>query len=273
MYYVRDRRNAPGSEALDRLKQGEPVLSLGVRQSRTGDVARMASAAGYGVIWIDLEHSSISIDSAAAIAATAVDLQMSAWVRVPERDYGVIGRLLDGGATGIIGPKVETAEEARRYAAACRFPPHGERSQIAILPQFGFARMPAAELNRRSDEAVTLQILLESRRGIENADAIAAVEGVDLLGVGLNDLCADFGCLGNARHPDITAACGQVAAAARRHGKLAVVGGAGDPNHFLELLGAGFSPLIFAGIDTDILTTGLVQRAADWTARLPSART
>ena len=143
---------------LARLAAGEPLLSLGVRNARTGDIARMASASGYDVVWIDLEHSSMSVDVAAQIAATAHDLGVAAWVRVPEREYGVIGRLLDGGATGIIVPKVETADEARLIADACRFPPRGQRSQIGLLPQHGFARMPAAELTRRADEAVVLQM-------------------------------------------------------------------------------------------------------------------
>lgn len=259
---------AAPSTVLARLAAGEPVLSLGVRNARTGDIARMASASGYDVVWIDLEHSSMSVDVAAQIAATAHDLGIAAWVRVPEREYGVIGRLLDGGATGIIAPKVESAEEARLLADACRFPPRGQRSQIGLLPQWGFARMPAPELTRRADEAVVLQILLESAKGIANAGAIAAVDGVDIVGIGMNDLTADLGCPGDYRHADARAACEQVATAAAAHGKVAIVGGIPDPTYFLDLVGIGFARLIFAGIDTDILAAGLAARADDWRARL-----
>ena len=258
-----------GPRVLASLAAGEPVLSLGVRAARTSDVARMASGAGYHVIWIDLEHSTMSVDCAAQIAASATDLGLAAWVRVPEREYGVIGRLLDGGATGIISPKVETAEEARLVAAACRFPPQGQRSAIALLPQTGFVREPAVELTSKSNAGVIVQVLLESARGIINVDEIAAVEGVDLLGVGMNDLSADLGCPGDLRNPKLAAACAQIAAAAARHGKTAVVGGVADASHFLEFLGMGFAPLIFAGIDTDVLAAGLVQRVADWRGRFP----
>lgn len=255
---------------LTRLAAGEPVLGLGIRGARSGDIARMASASGYDVVWIDLEHSSMSVDTAAQIAATAHDLGLAAWVRVPEREYGVIGRLLDGGATGIIAPKIETAEEARLIADACRFPPRGQRSQIALLPQHGFGRMPADELNRQANEDVVLQILLESAKGIANAGAIAAVDGVDILGIGMNDLTADLGRPGDYRHPAARAACEQVAAATAAHGKVAIVGGIPDPGYFLELIGTGFAPLIFAGIDTDILAGGIAARAQDWRARLPA---
>jgi 2-keto-3-deoxy-L-rhamnonate aldolase RhmA len=258
-----------GPSVLAQLAAGRPVLSLGVRHARTGDVARMASGAGYQVIWIDLEHSSMSIDCAAQIAATATDLGMAAWVRVPEREYGVIGRLLDSGATGIISPKVETADEARLVAAACRFPPQGQRSAIALLPQSRFVRVPAAELTRRSNEGLVVQILLESARGVANADEIAAVEGVDLLGVGMNDLSADLGCPGDLRDPRVLAACEQVAAAAARHGKIAVIGGVADAAQFQEFLDGGFAPLVFAGIDTDVLAGGMAQRVAEWRGRFP----
>src|SRR5882672_10710498 len=123
---------------LQRLAQGEPLLSLGIRNARTAEIVRIAKSAGFGLVWVDLEHSSISIDCAVQIVASAADLGLEAWVRVPERDYGVIGRLLDGGATGIVAPRVETAEEAQKVVNAARFPPRGQRPQIAHLPQVGY---------------------------------------------------------------------------------------------------------------------------------------
>ena len=256
------------SAVLESLRAGRPVLTLGVRSARTADIARLAKSAGYGVLWVDLEHSSISIDCAAQILASAFDLGLEAWVRVPERDYGVIGRLLDGGATGIIMPRVESAEEARRTVTAARFPPRGQRSQIARLPQLYFERLPALDLMERADRLTTVHILLETAAGIANADAIAAIDGVDVLHVGLNDLSADLGHAGRLRHPDVLAACEQVASAAVRHGKLAAVGGVADPEHYRDLLGVGVAPLIFAGIDFEILATGITQRAQEWRARL-----
>ncbi|TPG16424.1 aldolase [Sphingomonas koreensis] len=263
---AKEMRKGEATAAMDRLRSGTPVLSLGVRHARTSDIARLAAGAGYGVIWIDLEHCAMPVDDAAAIAATADDLGLEGWVRVPERDYGVIGRLLDGGATGIIVPKVETAEEAALAAAACRFPPAGQRSQIARLPHFNFAEITGVteQANRRT----VLQVLIESPAGVSNADAIAAVEGVDILALGMNDLTAELGCPGDVRNSEAQAACTVIATAARRHGKLAVVGGVGDPTCFAELLDAGFAPLIFAGIDTDLIAAALTQRAAEWAARL-----
>ena len=257
---------------LQRLARGEPLLSLGIRNARTAEIVRMAKTAGFGLVWVDLEHSSISIDCAVQIIASAADLGLEAWVRVPERDYGVIGRLLDGGATGIVAPRVETAEEAQKVVNAVRFPPRGQRSQTALLPQAQYRRMSAAELMRCVELATTVHILIESAQGVRNADAIAAIDGVDILHVGMNDLSVDLGHVDHPRHADVLDACKRVIAAASSGGKLAVVGGSSDPALFVELLDAGAAPLVFAAIDSDVLAAGLTQRATDWSQRIQEWR-
>jgi 4-hydroxy-2-oxoheptanedioate aldolase len=142
--------------ALQKLSRGMPLLSLGIRNARSSEIVRMAKTAGFGLVWIDLEHSSISIDCAVQIMASAADLGLEAWARVPEREYGAIGRLLDGGATGIVAPRIETAEEAQNVVNAARFPPRGRRSQIALLPQANYRRISAAELMRCADLVTTV---------------------------------------------------------------------------------------------------------------------
>jgi 2-keto-3-deoxy-L-rhamnonate aldolase RhmA len=260
------------SIVLQKLASREPLLGLGIRNARTAEIIRIAKTAGFSIVWIDLEHSSISVDCAVQISAATADLGLEAWVRVPEREYGVIGRLLDGGVTGIIAPHVETAEEAQRVVNAARFPPRGQRSQIGYLPQVGYRKLPPAELMAAADRATTVHILLESAKGIGNADAIAAIDGVDILHVGMNDLSVDLGHVGNLSHPDMVDACKRVIAAAHRHGKLAASGGASDPALCMQILDAGAVPIIFAAIDTDVLAAGLNQRAQEWSLRATAWR-
>src|ERR1700704_2107403 len=133
---------------VERLGQGLPIAALGVRSSRTADIARIARSSGHHAIWADLQHSTMPIDTAALICAAALDLGLAPFARVPEREYGVIGRLLDGGVLGIIAPRVETAEEAQDIVAACRFPPLGHRSAVATVAHLDFQRMPTAQFNR-----------------------------------------------------------------------------------------------------------------------------
>jgi 2-keto-3-deoxy-L-rhamnonate aldolase RhmA len=245
---------------LARLQQRLPVLALGVRHARTADIARYAKATGHHAIWVDLEHSTMGVDCAAQICAAAADLGLAPLVRVPERDYGVIGRLLDGGAMGIIAPRIETAQQAAEIAAACQFPPQGHRSAIASLPQLGFQKVTLAELQQAMNRTTLLQILIESPEGIANAEAIARVPGVGMLAVGTNDLCAEMGVPGEFRHPGVRAAHFQALEACRRAGKPLAIGGIGDAAYSAELVAAGAAPFVMTGIDSDILLAALHER-------------
>ncbi|MGF6875621.1 HpcH/HpaI aldolase family protein [Paraburkholderia sp. MM5477-R1] len=248
------------AELVERLRDLQPVIALGLRASRTPDVIRWAKAAGYHAIWIDMEHSTLPVDTVAQLCSCALDLGLTPWVRVPERDYGTINRVLDGGALGIIVPRIETAAEARLAVMATHFPPLGQRSQIATLPYLNFDRVPAHELNRRLNEATMLEVLIETRAGIEAADSIAAIEGVDMLAVGCNDLAADMGHIGELTHPEVIAACRRVIAAAQQHGKVAIIGGMPECESLSELRRDGAANFRFAGIDTDVFLAALRQR-------------
>jgi 4-hydroxy-2-oxoheptanedioate aldolase len=238
---------------LDRLAQGLPVAALGVRCSRTADIARVARATGHQAIWIDMEHSTMPVDTAAMICAASLDLGLVPFVRRPERDYGVIGRLLDGGAMGIIAPRVETAEQAREVVAACKFPPYGHRSAINTLALVEFKTMPAGEFNGLMNSATIVKILIESPLGVENIASIAAVPGVDLMGIGTNDLTAEMGIPGEYRHADVRRAHEAALAACRGLGKPLAIGGIADPAYAAELIRMGAAPFLFTGIDTDLL--------------------
>jgi 2-keto-3-deoxy-L-rhamnonate aldolase RhmA len=137
------------------------------------------------------------------MCAAAIELGIVPLVRVPERDYGSIGRLLDAGAVGIIAPRVESAAEATAVARACRFAPRGQRSQLNIVPQLGFRTMALEELNRTLDHSTLVLILLETPNGLENAEEIARIDGVDIIAIGINDLTAELGCAGRYRDPRV----------------------------------------------------------------------
>jgi 4-hydroxy-2-oxoheptanedioate aldolase len=246
---------------LGKLLRGVPVLAFGVRLSRTPDIARIAKASGHDVIWIDLEHSCISIDATAQICATAHDIGLVPFVRVPEKEYGVIGRLLDGGAVGIIAPRIETAEQARELVAACRFPPQGHRSAIATLPHLGYKKLPAADFNIVMNRLTILKILIESPKGIENIGEIAGVEGVDFLGIGTNDLSAELGVAGEYQHPLVRAAHLKALSECMKAGKPLAIGGIANPEYSAELIKQGAAPFLMTGIDTDMLLATAQLRA------------
>lgn len=257
---------------LDRLKRGEPVSQLGVRQSRTIDIVKIAQASGHQSIWIDLEHSAISIDLATQMCSSALDLGLVPFVRIPEREYGVIGRLLDGGALGIIAPRIETVEQARDIAAACRFPPLGQRSQIGMLPHFGMRRLPLGEINRALNASVVVQTLIETTTGIDNIQAIAALEGVDLVLIGTNDLSAELGVPGDYQQPRVREALLHAIAACRQAGKPVAIGGINDPVYNAELITLGAAPLLFSGTDGELLRGAAQQAVTQTLAALQATR-
>jgi 2-keto-3-deoxy-L-rhamnonate aldolase RhmA len=252
---------------LARLHAGQLTFMLGIRSSRTTDVVRIAHATGHHSIMIDLEHSAMSLDVATQLCATAADLGMTPFVRVPEQTYGVIGPLLDGGAHGIVAPRIEAVAEAEAISRACRFAPRGQRSQLAMVPQLGMRPTPARLLNPALDRTTIVQILLETSQGIANADGIAALDGVDMLAIGANDLTTELGVPGQYDDPRVREAVTSVAEACRRHGKLLMVGGVGD----LSLVGSfaelGVCPLHITGMDTDLMfreAQTRVETLTDW---------
>jgi 2-keto-3-deoxy-L-rhamnonate aldolase RhmA len=262
------------NDLLDTLSRGSLVTAMMIRSARTADAVRVARATGHGSIIVDLEHSSMDLDVVATMTSTAGDLGMVPSVRIPERDYGSIGRVLDGGAAGIIAARIETAAQAEEIARACRFAPRGQRSQIAMVPQFGFRPMPARELNPLLDRAVIVQILIETPLGISNADAIAQVDGVDMLAIGANDLCAEFGIPGAFDSERLREAVTQVAAACARYGKLCVIGGVSDLKLMAQFLALGVAPFIISGSDIEMLASAARSRGEtlqQWHAALAPA--
>jgi 2-keto-3-deoxy-L-rhamnonate aldolase RhmA len=224
---------------LGRLRDGELTLMLGIRSSRTADVVRIAHEAGYHAVMIDLEHSTMPLDVAAQLCATAGDLGLTPFVRVPEQDYGAIGRLLDGGAQGIIAPRIDTADQLRP--------------------------VPAATMNPVLDRATIVAILIETPAGVASADAIAQLDGVDMLAIGVNDLTAELGVPGRYDDPRVRDAVATAARACQRHGKLLMVGGIADLAILEDLAPLGVCPLQLAGTDTELLFTAAAARAAKFT--------
>jgi 2-keto-3-deoxy-L-rhamnonate aldolase RhmA len=236
-----------------RLRADELTLMLGIRNARTADSVRIAHSTGHHAILVDLEHSTMSLDVAANLCATAADLGMTPFVRIPEREYGAIGRLLDGGAHGIIAPRTETAEQATDFSRACRFAPRGQRSQLSSVPLTGMRPTPAATLNPILDEATIVQVLIETPQGVANAEAIAAVEGVDMIAVGANDLTSELRIPGQYEHPALREAIAAVAEACARHQKPLMLGGVADQALFASFASLGVAPLQLTGMDTDLL--------------------
>ena len=211
--------------AKDKLARGEVVASMTVRLVRNVEIAMIAKTAGFDTLYIDVEHSSFSLETTSQICIAALAAGIAPLVRVPSIRPEHVGRALDGGALGVIAPHVCSAEEARAVVRAAKFPPLGERSAADGLPHLQYRALPPAAANAAMNDATMLIVQCESSAFLEEADAIMAVDGVDLVLVGTNDLLADWGLTGQYEHPRVRDAYARVIAAAQRHGKHVGVGG------------------------------------------------
>jgi 2-keto-3-deoxy-L-rhamnonate aldolase RhmA len=227
----------------DRLARGEVALCMATRLARTAEIAMIADACGLDAFFIDMEHCPISLDAAAQICLAALPLGITPLVRIAGHQFDDATRLLDTGALGIICPHVDTIEQAKAFAAACRFPPVGDRSVGGPGPLQGYHATPLGEINAQGNAATLCIAMLETPEAIATADDIAAIAGIDGLLIGSNDLCTAMGIPGELKHPKLRTAYETAAKACKAHNKYLGVGGIrNDVEHVAELvkLGARF---------------------------------
>jgi 4-hydroxy-2-oxoheptanedioate aldolase len=245
--------------ARERLQKGELALGVGLRQARTVDIAPILKSCGYDWVFIDLEHNSMTLDMAVQISVAANATGISPIVRVPHGQYDMATRALDGGAYGIVIPHVDTAEEARVIADRLRYPPVGHRSIGGLMPQLGFPTMAPAESTKLVNDNLLVVVMLETPTAIKNADAIAAVKGIDVLLIGTSDLTMEMGLPGQLMHPDVVKAYETVVAACKKHGKWAGMGGVYTDEGLTKYIGMGIK-MILAGNDMPFLMQAATAR-------------
>lgn len=250
----------------ERLARGELSLCLRTALVTSSDIAFLADAAGLDALYVDLEHSTATVAEAARICTTAVALGLPALVRLPSVDDPAAVPLLDAGCQGLIAPHVESAGDARRFVDRCLLPPLGRRSPAGPALLLGHRDLPPAERGQRLNGATVLAVMLESPRAVAAAGAIAAVEGVDLLVVGTQDLSAELGVPGAVDAPAVVAAYEQVAAACAATGTSFGVAGVADPEVVARYVGLG-ARFVSVGSDADLLLAAARERVAVLRAR------
>lgn len=249
------------NHALRQLRAGKLAIGLGVRNARTVDVAQIGKTCGFDWLFIDCEHSSMDLDTAAQISSASLAVGITPLVRVAGLEHWHASRILDNGAQGIVVPHVDSAGEAQRVAAACRFPPLGKRSMGGGLQQVGFAPLPVGEVARAVNEETLVVVMIESPQGVANADEIASVQGIDALLVGTNDLCFEMGIPGQFNDPRVADAYKRVVAACRKHGKFAGMGGMYTPELLERHVNMGVQ-LVLSGNDFSLLMQAGTARAS-----------
>jgi 2-keto-3-deoxy-L-rhamnonate aldolase RhmA len=244
-----------------KLARDEVVASMTVRLVRGIEIARIARTAGFDTLYVDLEHSSFSLETCGQICMAAVEAGIAPFVRVPANTPDYISRVLEGGALGIIAPHVRSADEARAVVRAAKFAPLGERSNAGGLPHLHFRSFPAPEAYAALNEATMVIVQFESAAALDKTEEIVAVDGVDMVLVGLNDLLADWGIPGEYDHPTVREAYARTIAACRKQGKHCGVGGlATRPDLVADFVRMG-ARYVSTGTDLAFLLSACTARA------------
>ena len=243
----------------EKLGRGEVVASMTVRLVRGVEIARIAKTAGFDSLYVDMEHSSFSLETTGQICIAALEVGITPLVRVP--GMAEVSRVLDGGALGVIAPHVQSADEARCYVEAAKFPPLGQRSAAGPLPHLQYRSFPSAQADAALNDATILIVQFESEQALSNAEEIAGVNGVDLVMIGSNDLLADWGLAGQYEHPRLRDAYAKTIAACRKHGKHAGVGGLSTkPKLAAEFIAMG-ARMLSTGTDSQFLLAAMTEKA------------
>jgi len=247
--------------ARDKLEQGQLALGVGIRMSRSVEIAKAMSVSGFDWLFLDMEHGVMSLEACAQISTAALDAGIAPIARVPNGEYSIATRALDNGALGIVVPHVDTAAEAREVVNRLKYPPVGHRSMGGIGPHYELRSVSTGEAAQALNAANLTVVMLETPTAIDNADEIAAIPGIDVLLIGSNDLCAEMGIPGEFGSERLADAYRKAIAACKKHGKFPGMAGIYNEQimpRYVEM-GARF---VLSGQDAQFLMTGAANRTA-----------
>jgi len=245
----------------EKLARNEVAASMTVRLSRSIEIAQIAKTAGFDTLYVDMEHNTLSIDTTCQICIAAQQIGITPLVRVPANTPDYICRVLDGGAMGIIAPHVRSAAEAQELVQLVKFPPLGGRSAGGALSQYHYRSFPMNETYAAMNDATMLVLMVETVAALENVETIIGTEGVDMLLVGSNDLCAEMGITGQYDHPRLRDAFARTIEAARNVGKHVGVGGVAARDDLMTQFVQMGARYVSTGTDLAFLAAACTQKA------------
>jgi len=253
------------SQVLRKLRAGEVVNCFKLNQScpRTAD---LVAAADFDCIWIDLEHSATDYDTLEKQIYAAKSRNVDVMARVPRGGYSDYIRPLELDAAGIMVPHILSREDAKRVVWMTRFHPVGRRPFDGGNADGVYCKVPPKEYAKQANEQRFLMVQIEDPEPLDELDAIAALDGIDIIFFGPGDFSHGIGHPGEFSHPKVIETRKRVAEAARKQGKGA--GTMGTPETMPELIKLGYS---FLNIGADVigLNDYCDKLVSDWKANLP----
>ena len=230
---------------------GKPVAGAMVFEFFSPGMATILANAGCRFVLYDMEHTGLGFETLKWLFASCRGLPIEPMVRVPRGEYTWLARALDLGARGVMIPMVESAEHAQAIVQACRYPPVGRRGAGFGFAQCDYRGGDVGQKIRAYNERTLVIAQIETERGLDQVEKIAAVDGIDVLWVGHFDLSSFMGIPAQFNHPAFDAAMRKVAQVARAHGKAAAFM-ATDAAWIARVREMGYT-MIAAGTDSGLL--------------------
>jgi 4-hydroxy-2-oxoheptanedioate aldolase len=211
--------------------------------------AEVMAHQGYDSLTVDLEHGLVDFQAAIPMLQAISTTDVVPLARAPWNEPGIIMKLLDAGAYGVICPMVETAEECGRFVGACRYHPHGYRSLGPTRARL----YGGADYEQHANDEILTFAMVETGRAVENIDQIVGVPGLNGVYIGPGDLSLSLGLrkrLDNDE-PAFLGALDTILATCARHGVVAGIH-TNDPAYALQMIARGFR-LVTVMTDTTLL--------------------
>ena len=203
----------------DRILANETVIGAMVFEFHVPGMPAILSQCNCEYVIYDMEHSSAGYETLKWSTAACRGLPIAPMARVPTAGYNWIARALDSGAEGVMVPMVESAAQAQSIVDAMRYPPAGRRGAAFGFAHDHYTNLPVDEKVAHANARNLTIAQIESERGVEDADAIAAVEGIDVIWIGHFDLSNFMGIPGQFDSPVFNQAVDEIIAATRKHNK------------------------------------------------------
>jgi len=202
----------------ERLKSGRKSfgcwLSLGSPMA-----AEMLAQVGYDFLLIDNEHGPWGLSECVGLLQAMSGTSTASVMRVPWNDPVYLKRALDIGVEGVMIPAINTEEQAIQAVRACRYPPLGFRGSAYQVVRAANYGVGAPDYLQTAHDNLVIIAQIESKQAVDNVEAIAAVDGIDVLLIGPNDLSGTVGRMGELKHPDVMALVERTERATKEAGK------------------------------------------------------
>ncbi|MQA04206.1 MAG: hypothetical protein GEV07_16265 [Streptosporangiales bacterium] len=246
----------------ERVRGGEQLVGAMMSDVTNPNLAVMLATAGLDFFIIDMEHGTCDWSDMAALVSTARGWGITPMVRIPEIRRETVLKPLDAGATGLVVPQVEEVAQVEEVLAHARYPDTGRRGVALRRAHSAYAARNATEYMQQANEETLVLVQIETRRGLDNLEQLAKIDGLGGFLIGPFDLSVDMGLPAEVNHPDVRAAFRKVIDVAEQHGIVSAIH-VQEPDTAIELFAEGMQ---VCSVSSDI--NMIVDQAAENTRKI-----